>query len=283
MLYLCATPIGNLKDITKRVVEVLQSVDYIACEDTRHTLKLLNHLEIKKTLISYHEHNKKFKGDEIVSLLKNGKEIALVSDAGMPAISDPGMELVELCYKENINVTVCPGASAVVTAIALSGLNSRRFIFEGFLPKDKIERNYVLSDLKTTFRTTVFYEAPHRLKETLTSFRGIVSNDRKVCCLREITKKYEQVVFGDIDFLIEYFNENQPKGEFVIVIEGFAIKKLEEVSKNAFMEKDIVVHMDEYLEEGLSVKDAMKKVAKDRGISKRDVYSDLLLHKHDSL
>ncbi len=270
-LYLCATPIGNLFDITLRVLDLLKECDIIAAEDTRHTLKLLNHFEINTPMTSYHEHNKVQKGPIIIEKLKEGKNVALVSDAGMPGISDPGSDLVRLCHEEGISVTVAPGASAAVTAVVLSGFDTGRFVFEGFLPSEKKERARVLDSLLKEERTIIFYEAPHRLTKTL-QFLMNATNNRNAACIREITKKYEEVKKGSLSSLLEFYEKNPPKGEFVIVVEGADANALKQEEIAGFEKISIEEHMEIYLSEGLSEKDAMKKVAKDRGVSKRDIY-----------
>jgi len=275
-LYLCATPIGNLEDITYRVVRILSEVDFIAAEDTRHTLKLLNHFEIKNKLISYHEHNKDTKGKEIVKLLLEGKNIALVTDAGTPAISDPGEDLVKLCYENNIKVTSLPGASAVVTALTISGLSTRRFTFEGFFWKNKREIKDDFERIKEETRTIVMYETPHRLKEMLKLLLKNIGN-RKISIIREITKKYEEVNLTTIEKAIEYYNEVDPRGEYVLIIEGKDIKEIKSENIQKWLEMSLEDHMSFYMnEEGLSKKDAMKRVAKDRNMSKSEVYKMLL-------
>ena len=272
-LYLCATPIGNLEDITLRVLNMLKDCDFIAAEDTRHTLKILNHFDIQKPMTSYHEHNKLSKGPRLLEKLLAGINIALVTDAGMPGISDPGADMVRLCYENNVPVTVLPGASASVTALVLSGLENRRFIFEGFLPTDKKEKNLVLKSLENETRTVIFYEAPHRLLSTLEELHNAVG-ERKCACIREITKKHEEVKRGSLGEVFNYFKAVSPKGEFVIVIEGKSITDVrdEEISKWETM--PIEEHMKIYSD--LDDKEAMKKVAKDRGVSKRDIYKYLI-------
>lgn len=272
MLYICGTPIGNLEDMTYRVVRVLSEVDLIAAEDTRQSVKLLNHLDIKTPLTSYYEHNKDVKGPQLIKLLQEGKDIALVTDAGMPGISDPGEDLIKLCYENNVPVTVVPGPTAVVTALVLSGLNSRSYIFEGFLPRNKKQRAEVLERLVDESRTTVFYEAPHHLVDTLDSIYKTVG-DRNIAVARELTKKHETVNRGAVGEVLEYFKENEPKGEFVLVLEGKDKEKIKEDKIASFEEMTIEEHFNMYIEQGMSEKDAMKQVAKDRGIGKRDVYA----------
>ena len=272
MLYICGTPIGNLEDMTYRVVRVLSEVDLIAAEDTRQSVKLLNHFDIKTPLTSYYEHNKDVKGPQLIKLLQEGKDIALVTDAGMPGISDPGEDLIKLCYENNVPVTVVPGPTEVVTALVLSGLNSRSYIFEGFLPRNKKQRAEVLERLVDESRTTVFYEAPHHLVDTLDSIYKTVG-DRNIAVARELTKKHETVNRGAVGEVLEYFKENEPKGEFVLVLEGKDKEKIKEDKIASFEEMTIEEHFNMYIEQGMSEKDAMKQVAKDRGIGKRDVYA----------
>lgn len=273
-LYLCGTPIGNLGDMTLRVIELLKECDIIAAEDTRNTLKLLNHFDIQKTLVSYHEHNKFQKGPELIEKLKNGANIALVTDAGMPGISDPGADMVRLCQTEGIPVTAAPGPTAFSTALVLSGLDSRRFIFEGFLPTDKKEKAQVLKSIEKETRTVIFYEAPHRLKTTLKELFES-TGDREAACVREITKKFEEVKKGNMSELIEYYNVNEPKGEFVIVIGGADAQELKKEEIAAWESITVEEHVKKYMAEGMSEKDAMKQAAKDRGITKRNIYAQL--------
>lgn len=273
-LYLCATPIGNLEDITFRAIKVLESVDLIAAEDTRHTRKLLNHYDIKAKLTSYHEHNKYEKADELVAKMLAGENIALVTDAGTPGISDPGEELVKKCYEAGIEVTSLPGASAVVVALSMCGLSSRRFVFEGFLPAEKKERKEALARLEKETRTIVLYEAPHHVLATLRELEKVLG-ERQIRILRELTKIHESVLSLNIPEAVRYFEETEPKGEMVLVIEG---KDPEEILAENRKEWDAISiqdHMQQYLSQGLSEKDAMKQVAKDRGISKRDVYDEV--------
>ena len=272
MLYICGTPIGNLEDMTYRVVRVLSEVDLIAAEDTRQSVKLLNHFDIKTPLTSYYEHNKDVKGPQLIKLLQEGKDIALVTDAGMPGISDPGEDLIKLCYENNVPVTVVPGPTAVVTALVLSGLNSRSYSHLGFLPRNKKQRAEVLERLVDESRTTVFYEAPHHLVDTLDSIYKTVG-DRNIAVARELTKKHETVNRGAVGEVLEYFKENEPKGEFVLVLEGKDKEKIKEDKIASFEEMTIEEHFNMYIEQGMSEKDAMKQVAKDRGIGKRDVYA----------
>lgn len=271
-LYLCATPIGNLGDITLRVIELLKECDLIAAEDTRNTLKLLNHFNIDTPMTSYHEHNKFSKGPVLLEKLKEGKNIALVTDAGMPGISDPGEDMARLCRQEGIPVTVAPGASAVVTALVLSGMPARRFIFEGFLPTDKKERAEVLARLEKETRTTVFYEAPHRLTDTLKELLKSAGN-RDAACVREITKKYEEVKKDNLENLLAFYGENPPKGEFVVIVGGADAEKLRQEEIEGWESISLEEHMKKYTDSGMSEKDAMKQVAKDRGVSKREIYA----------
>ena len=271
-LYLCATPIGNLGDITLRVIELLKECDLIAAEDTRNTLKLLNHFNIDTPMTSYHEHNKFSKGPVLLEKLKEGKNIALVTDAGMPGISDPGEDMARLCRQEGIPVTVAPGASAVVTALVLSGMPARRFVFEGFLPTDKKEKAEVLARLEKETRTTVFYEAPHRLTDTLKELLKSAGN-RDAACVREITKKYEEVKKDSLENLLAFYGENPPKGEFVVIVGGADAEKLRQEEIEGWESISLEEHMKKYTDSGMSEKDAMKQVAKDRGVSKREIYA----------
>lgn len=278
-LYVCATPIGNMEDITLRVLRVLKEADVIAAEDTRRTLRLLNHYEIKTPLTSYHEHNKQTKGAFLLERLKNGENIALVSDAGMPGISDPGEDLIRLCNENGIPVTVCPGATAGVTALVLSGLPAGRYVFEGFLPRGKKEKAEVLSSIKDEQRTTVFYEAPHRLLETLASLQCALG-ERNVATVREITKKFEQVNRGSFESLISHFTQNAPKGEFVIIIQGVDKNELMQKKSADWLSLTLEQHMEFYTSQGQTEKDAMKQVAKDRGALKREIYEILKKKPH---
>lgn len=272
VLYVCGTPIGNLEDITLRVLRTLKEVDIIAAEDTRQSVKLLNHYEIKTPLTSYHEHNKNEKGPRLINMLKEGKNIAIVTDAGMPGISDPGEDLIRLCYENEIAVTVIPGATAVITALVLSGLSSRAYCFEAFLPSNKKQRKEVLEKLKNETRTAVIYEAPHHLISTLEEIFDTIG-DRNIAVVRELTKRHETVNKGSLSDIIKFFKENEPKGEFVLVLEGISRQELLDKEKKVFEEMTIEEHYNKYLNEGTDYKEAMKKVAKDRGISKRDVYN----------
>lgn len=274
-LYLCATPIGNLEDITFRVLRTLKEVDLIAAEDTRNTLKLLNHFEIKTPMTSYHEYNKFDKARYLVEKLANGVNIALVTDAGTPGISDPGEEIVRQAYEAGIKVTSLPGACACVTALTLSGLSTRRFAFEAFLPNDKKERKAILETLRNETRTLIIYEAPHHLKATLNELYDALG-DRKITLCKELTKLHETAQLMTLQSAIQYYSENAPKGEYVLVIEGKTLEELETEKQDSWKSMSIPEHMEIYLSQGIPKKDAMKKVASDRGISKRDVYQALL-------
>ena len=276
-IYLVATPIGNLSDISMRAIETLKNVDIIACEDTRNTIRLLNHFEIKGHLTSYHEYNKIDKAYELCEKVKEGKNIAFVSDAGMPAISDPGYELVDIAYKEGVEVTVIPGASAVVSALAISGISSRRFAFEGFLPADKNEKKEILTELSQESRTLILYEAPHRLLKTLKELFEYMG-DRNIAIVREITKLHEEVLKGRLaEIISDYESEKIAiRGEYVLVIEGKSLLEKREERQKSFEEISIREHFEKYIAEGMDKKEAMKAVAKDRGIQKRDVYKELL-------
>lgn len=271
-LYLCATPIGNLGDVSARCLEVLESVDLVAAEDTRRTLQLLNHFEISKPLTSYHEHNKREKGGYIISLLKDGKNVALVSDAGTPAISDPGEDLVGLCIENGIEATSIPGPVAGINALILSGLPTRRFAFEGFLSVNKRHRREHLAGVKDDTHTLIFYEAPHKLKNTLADMQSVFGADRKIALARELTKVHEEIMRCTIGEAVEYYSENNPRGEYVLVIEG---AKEAETEEEAFWDNlSITEHVEKYIAEGMSSKDAVKKAAEDRGLPKRDVYNE---------
>jgi 16S rRNA (cytidine1402-2'-O)-methyltransferase len=274
-LYLCATPIGNLEDITLRVLNVLKEVDLIAAEDTRHSVKLLNHFGIKTKMTSYHEFNKVDKAVYLVRQMMEGMNVALVTDAGTPGISDPGEELVRQCHEAGITVTSLPGACACVTALTISGLPTRRFCFEAFLPVDKKERQAVLNQLKTETRTIILYEAPHRLKKTLTELKNELGNRTMTLC-RELTKRHEDYKKMTIEELLSYYEGKEVKGECVLVIEGVTFKQLEEEKQKAWEDISIEEHMEQYLDQGLSKKEAMKQVAKDRGVGKREIYQALL-------
>lgn len=270
-LYLCATPIGNLEDITYRCVRILGEVDIIAAEDTRQTAKLLNHFEIKKPMISYHEHNKREKGQELINMMIQGKNVALVSDAGMPAISDPGEDLVKLCIENQIDIIPLPGASASVTALVISGFSTRRFCFEGFLSTNKKERRERLKLLAAEPRTIIFYEAPHKLLGTLDDIKLHLGN-RNISISRELTKKFEETIRGTVEEGIAFFQEKNIKGEFVLVIEGVNEKELIEIEQKKWDNITIEEHLDLYAQQGFTKKEAIAKVAEDRKLSKKEVY-----------
>lgn len=274
-LYLCATPIGNLEDITLRVLRTLREVDLIAAEDTRNSIKLLNYFEIKTPMTSYHEYNKIEKGRSLVGRLLSGQNIALITDAGMPGISDPGEELVRMCLEANIPVTAIPGACACVTALTISGLSTRRFCFEAFLPSDKKERKQILLGLKEETRTTVLYEAPHRLKKTLKELYETLG-DRKIALCRELTKKYETVLSMTLTEALAYYEQKEPRGEYVLILEGRSRSSIEKEQHKTYQKMPIEEHMKLYEEQGMDRKEAMKQVAKDRGVSKREIYQALL-------
>ena len=276
-IYLVATPIGNLSDMSIRAIDTLKNADIIACEDTRNTIRLLNHFEIKGHLTSYHEYNKIDKAYELCEKVKEGKSIALVSDAGMPAISDPGYELVDIAYKEGLEVTIIPGASAVVSALAISGISSRRFSFEGFLPVDKNEKKEILAELVNESRTIILYEAPHRLLKTLKEILEYIG-DRNIAIVRELTKLHEEVLRGRLTNIIaDYESEKVAiRGEYVLVIEGKSLLEKRCERQKSFEEISIREHYEKYIYDGMDKKEAMKAVAKDRGIQKRDVYKELL-------
>lgn len=274
-LYLCATPIGNLEDITFRVLNTLKEVDLIAAEDTRHSIKLLNHFDIKTPMTSYHEFNKVEKAKYLVEKMKEGVNIALVTDAGTPGISDPGEELVRQCYEAGVEVTSLPGPAACITALTMSGLATRRFAFEAFLPADKKEKQVILEELKNETRTIILYEAPHRLVRTLGELLEALG-DRKISVCRELTKKYETVFRTTISEALAHYEAEEPKGECVLVIEGKSHEEIQKEKEQAWETMPIEDHMEKYLSQGIDKKEAMKKVAKDRGISKRDVYQYLM-------
>lgn len=275
MLYICATPIGNLSDMTPRVIDTLREVDLIAAEDTRNSIKLLNHFDIKTPMTSYHEFNKYDKADELVAKMQNGFDVAIITDAGTPAISDPGEVLVQKCHESGISVTSLPGACACITALTLSGLSTRRFAFEAFLPSDKKERKDVLSELINETRTIIIYEAPHHLLNTLKELFEALGN-RKITLCKELTKKFENINKTTLESAITYYTENDPKGEFVLVIEGKSRDEIKKEKQASFEEMSIEEHMNLYLNQGIDKKEAMKLVAKDRGVSKRDIYNSLL-------
>ena len=274
-LYLCATPIGNLEDISFRALRILKEVDLIAAEDTRNSIKLLNHFEIRTPMTSYHEYNKIEKGRKLVERLQKGENIALITDAGTPGISDPGEELTAMCHEAGIPVTTVPGPAACVAALTLSGLPTRRFAFEAFLPTDKKQRQAVLEELKGETRTMVLYEAPHRLTKTLEVLEETLG-DRQMSLCRELTKKHEEVFRTTISQALEHFRRQPPKGECVLVIRGRDPREVREEEVRAWEEISLEEHMERYLEQGMDRKEAMKQVARDRGVSKRDIYRQLL-------
>lgn len=277
-LYLCATPIGNLGDVSQRCIEILNSVDIIAAEDTRRTLQLLNHFGITKPLTSYHEHNKRAKGEYLVGLLSEGKNIAQVSDAGTPAISDPGEDLVRLCIENDITVTSVPGPVAGINALILSGLSTSRYAFEGFLSVNKRHRHEHLNSIKNDTHTLIFYEAPHKLRTTLENMRDILGGTRKIALARELTKLHEEIIRTTIDGAISYYSEKSPRGEYVLVVEGAT--ETESDTECEFWEAlTVKQHVDKYIEDGLSQKDAIKTAATDRKVPKREVYNEY--HKED--
>lgn len=274
ILYLCATPIGNLEDISIRAINTLKQVDIIAAEDTRHTLNLINHFEIKTPMTSYHEHNKVTKGIQLIKYLLDGKNIALVTDAGTPGISDPGEDLVKLALENNITVTSIPGACALINALIISGMSTRRFVFEGFIPTDKKDKKKILERLIKETRTIIIYEAPHRLKTTLNELYSTLGN-RDIAIIKELTKKYEQIKRCNLKQALDYYQTNEAKGEFAIIIEGANEETLETENILKWQSISIEEHMEIYKD--MDKKEAMKQVAKDRGMSKRDVYSYLNL------
>lgn len=274
-LYLCATPIGNLEDITLRVLRTLQEVDFIAAEDTRNSIKLLNHFQIKTPMTSYHEYNKIEKAYQIAEKIKQGQNAALITDAGTPAISDPGEDLVRICYESGIEVTSLPGACACVTALTLSGLPTRRFAFEAFLPRNKKERAVILTSLESETRTIILYEAPHHLIKTLEELYQTLGERRLTLC-RELTKKYETILTTTLSNALSYYQSQEPKGEYVLVIQGKSVQELEKEQHDNWKNIPLSEHMAHYEDQGISRKEAMKLAAKDRGISKRDIYRMLL-------
>lgn len=274
-LYLCATPIGNLGDITLRVLNTLKEVDLIAAEDTRHSIKLLNHFQIKTPMTSYHEYNKVDKAKYLVSQMEKGINLALITDAGTPGISDPGEELVKQCYEAGIEVTSLPGPAACITALTVSGLETRRFCFEAFLPWDKRERQRILKELKEETRTIVLYEAPHHLVKTLEELYEVLG-EREITLCRELTKRYEEAWQTTFSQALEKFSVNEPKGEYVVVIRGKSWEELEKEQIRSWEQISIKEHMEQYEKQGMDRKSAMKAVARDRGMGKREVYQYLL-------
>ncbi len=275
-LFLCATPIGNLEDITFRVVRTLKEVDLIAAEDTRNSMKLLNHFDIRTPMTSYHEYNKYDKGRKLVGKLLEGQNIALITDAGTPGISDPGEELVKMCYEAGIQVTSLPGAAACITALTMSGLPTRRFAFEAFLPSDKKEREQILAELEQETRTIVLYEAPHRLKKTLDLLASRLGGSRRITVCRELTKRHETAFAATLEEACAYYEANEPKGECVLVVEGRNRSEMLKEEQERWEEMSVEEHMEYYLSKGMEKKEAMKQVAKDRGVPKREIYNLLL-------
>lgn len=274
-LYLCATPIGNLKDISERVVDTLREVDIIAAEDTRNSIKLLNHFGIRTPMTSYHEYNRYDKAQELINKLREGRDIALITDAGTPGISDPGEVFVRMCNEAGIRVTSLPGACALITALTLSGLKTKRFCFEAFLPYDKKERREILAELVSETRTIIIYEAPHHLRKTLKDLRDSLG-DRKMAVCRELTKQFEEVLHFTVDEALEYYNVNEPRGEYVLCIEGRSREEVRQEEQESWQELSIEEHMKLYESKGMDRKECMKKVAKDRGLSKREIYDALI-------
>ena len=275
-LYLCATPIGNLEDITYRVLRTLKEVDLIAAEDTRNSIRLLNHFEIKTPMTSYHEYNKIDKAYQLVAKMREGKNIALITDAGTPGISDPGEDIVRICYEEGIPVTSLPGAAACITALTMSGLPTRRFAFEAFLPKDKKEHEAVLEELKTETRTIIIYEAPHHLVRTLQELHDTLGGDRRLTICRELTKRHEEKLQMTLADSLSYYEVNEPRGEYVLIIAGRSREEMKKEEQAGWEALSLEEHMAHYESQGIDRKEAMKRVAKDRGVSKRDIYQALL-------
>ena len=273
-LYLCATPIGNLGDMTPRVVETLNMVDVIAAEDTRNSIKLLNHFDIHTPMTSYHEYNKVEKAYQLIGQMQNGQNIALITDAGTPAISDPGEVLVRMCHEQGITVTSLPGPAACITALTLSGLSTRRFCFEGFLPADKKEKAAVLKELQNESRTMILYEAPHHLVRTLEELYEALG-ERKITLCRELTKKFETIFPTTLEQALEYYKSEEPRGEYVLVLEGKSLEEKRQEEISTWENMTIEEHMAYYENQGMDEKAAMKQVAKDRGVGKREIYQYL--------
>ena len=274
-LFLCATPIGNRGDITERVKETLSAADLIAAEDTRHSRGLLEHYGISKPLTSYHEHNKYEKAEELLGLLLEGKNIALITDAGTPAISDPGEVLVRRCHEAGVPVTSLPGPCALITALSLSGFPARRFVFEGFLPQETKERKAVLASLAGERRTIILYEAPHRLVKTLNQLQEVLGG-RRICICRELTKIHEEAVWTTLPEAVRFWTENEPRGEYVLVLEGLSEEEAAAEDAARWSGISLTAHLQQYLDEGLDKKEAMKRMAEDRGLSRREIYQGLL-------
>ena len=275
-LYLCATPIGNLEDMTFRVVRTLKEVNLIAAEDTRNSIKLLNHFDIHTPMTSYHEYNKIDKAYQLVTKMREGKNIALITDAGTPGISDPGEDIVRICYEEGIPVTSLPGAAACITALTMSGLPTRRFAFEAFLPKDKKEHQAVLEELKTETRTIIIYEAPHHLVRTLQELSDTLGGERRLTICRELTKRHEEKLQMTLADSLSYYEVNEPRGEYVLIIAGRSREEMKKEEQAGWEALSLEEHMAHYESQGIDRKEAMKRVAKDRGVSKRDIYQALL-------
>lgn len=271
IIYLVSTPIGNLEDITLRAIRILKEADTIAAEDTRQTLKLLNHFEIKKPLISYHEHNKREMGERIINMVKEGKVVAITTDAGTPGISDPGEDIVKLAIENNISIYLIPGASAAIYGLVVSGFDTSRFVFEGFLPRDNRERRARLEEIRDERRTMIFYEAPHRLLKTLADFYETFGN-RRISICRELTKRYEEIERVSLLDAIEIYKEKEPRGEYVLAIEGKSDEEIKEEAKSQFEGMGIGEHIRMYIDQGMSKKEAIKRVAKERDLPKSEVY-----------
>ena len=280
-LYLCATPIGNLEDMTFRAIRTLKEADLIAAEDTRNSIRLLNHFEIQTPMTSYHEYNKYDKGRKLIEKLLEGKNIALITDAGTPVISDPGEELVRMCHENGIRVTSVPGAAACITALTMSGLPTRRFAFEAFLPSEKKEREKILTELERETRTIILYEAPHRLVRTLKLLEEQLGAERNVAVCRELTKKHETVYRGTLCDAVSYYESTEPRGECVLVIDGKSQEEIEREEQKKWEQMSIEDHVAYYISQGADRKEAMKKTAQDRGVSKRDIYNYLEKQKND--
>ncbi len=281
ILYLCATPIGNLEDMTFRAIRTLKEVDLIAAEDTRNSIRLLNHFAIQTPMTSYHEYNKYDKGRKLIEKLLEGKNIALITDAGTPGISDPGEELVRMCHENGIRVTSVPGAAACITALTMSGLPTRRFAFEAFLPSEKKEREKILTELERETRTIILYEAPHRLVRTLKLLEERLGDERNVAVCRELTKKHETVYRGTLCDAVSYYESTEPRGECVLVIDGKSQEEIEREEQKKWEQMSIEDHVAYYISQGADRKEAMKKTAQDRGVSKRDIYNYLEKQKND--
>lgn len=281
ILYLCATPIGNLEDMTFRAIRTLKEADLIAAEDTRNSIRLLNHFAIQTPMTSYHEYNKYDKGRKLIEKLLEGKNIALITDAGTPGISDPGEELVRMCHENGIRVTSVPGAAACITALTMSGLPTRRFAFEAFLPSEKKEREKILTELERETRTIILYEAPHRLVRTLKLLEERLGDERNVAVCRELTKKHETVYRGTLCDAVSYYESTEPRGECVLVIDGKSQEEIEREEQKKWEQMSIEDHVAYYISQGADRKEAMKKTAQDRGVSKRDIYNYLEKQKND--